>query len=107
MKTVLVIAGHDPSGGAGVLADVKTVAAMGCYAAAAVTSITFQNTQGVFGASHVSGATLAAQIDPLFDDLAADAVMYGNPPTAETIETTARALESRERRPVVVDPVVR
>jgi hydroxymethylpyrimidine kinase/phosphomethylpyrimidine kinase len=107
MKTVLVIAGHDPSGGAGVLADVKTIAAMGCYAAAAITSITFQNTQGVFGASHVSGATLAAQIDPVFADLAVDAVKTGMLPTAEAIEATARAIETRDRRPVVVDPVVR
>jgi hydroxymethylpyrimidine kinase/phosphomethylpyrimidine kinase len=107
MKTVLVIAGHDPSGGAGVLADVKTVAAMGCYAAAAITSITFQNTRGVFGASHVGGDAITAQIDPVFDDFAVDAVKTGMLPTAEAIEATARALETRERRPLVVDPVVR
>ncbi len=106
MKTVLIIAGFDPSGGAGVLADIKAVAAMGCYGAAAITSLTFQNTQGVFGAEHQSGATLAAQIDPIFDDLDIDAIKTGMLPTADAIETTAREIESRERRPVVVDPGV-
>jgi hydroxymethylpyrimidine/phosphomethylpyrimidine kinase len=107
MKTVLVIAGFDPSGGAGVLADVKTIAAMGCYATAAVTSLTFQNTQGVFGAAHQSADTLAAQIDPIFDDFEVAAVKTGMLPTAETIDATVRALSSRSGRPVVVDPVVR
>ena len=51
----LTIAGLDPSGGAGVIADIKTFSAFGCFATAAVTSITFQNTVGVFGAEHQSG----------------------------------------------------
>ncbi len=107
MKTVLVIAGFDPSGGAGVLADVKAVSALGCYAAAAVTSLTYQNTQGVFGAANQSAETLTAQIDPIFDDLDVHAVKTGMLPSAATIEATARALEARPRVPVVVDPVVR
>jgi hydroxymethylpyrimidine kinase/phosphomethylpyrimidine kinase len=107
MKTVLVIAGFDPSGGAGVLADVKAVSALGCYAAAAITSLTFQNTRGVFGAAHQSAETLASQIEPVFDDLEVHAVKTGMLPTAETIEATARALEDRPRIPVVVDPVIR
>ena len=51
-KVCLTIAGLDPSGGAGIVADIKTFSAFGCYAAAVVTSITFQNTTGVFGAVH-------------------------------------------------------
>src|SRR5213592_1384908 len=98
MKTVLIIAGFDPSGGAGVLADAKTVAAMGCYAAAAVTSLTFQNTQGIFGAAHQSAGTLTAQLDPIFDDLEVDAVKTGMLPTAEAVAATARALEAHPRR---------
>ena len=107
MKTVLVIAGYDPSGGAGVLADVKAIAALGCYGAAAITSITFQNTQGVFGAVHQSAETLRAQIDPVFDDFEVHAVKTGMLPSAETIEATAEALEARPPGPLVVDPVVR
>lgn len=107
MKTVLVIAGFDPSGGAGVLADVKAVAAMGCYGAAAVTSLTFQNTKGVFGAAHQSAETLTAQLAPIFDDLGVDATKTGMLPTSETIEATAAALEAHAHGPLVVDPVVR
>ena len=55
---MLSIAGLDPSGGAGIAADIKTIAAFGCFPAAALTSITFQNTMGVFGAEHQSAATL-------------------------------------------------
>lgn len=107
MKTVLTIAGFDPSGGAGVLADVKAIAAMGCYGAAAITSLTFQNTRGVYGAVHQSGETVTAQIDPVFDDIEVHAVKTGMLPTAEVIDATADALERRPKRPVVVDPVVR
>ena len=107
MKTVLIIAGFDPSGGAGVLADVKAVAAWGCYGAAAVTSLTFQNTRGVYGAAHQTAATLTAQLDPIFDDMAIDAVKTGMLPSSETIEATADALDRHGHGPVVVDPVVR
>src|SRR5688572_10014350 len=107
MKTVLIIAGYDPSGGAGVLADAKAVAAMECYGTAAITSLTFQNTKGVFGAAHQSAETLAAQLEPIFDDFAVDAVKTGMLPTAETIAATVAALEAHAHGPVVVDPVVR
>jgi len=107
MKTVLVIAGYDPSGGAGVLADVKTIAAMGCYAAAAVTSLTFQNTQGVRGALHSSADVIQNQLDPILDDFTIDAVKTGMLPTAESIESTASCVEAHGLGPVVVDPVVR
>lgn len=107
MKTVLVIAGFDPSGGAGILADIKAIAAMGCYAAAAITSLTFQNTVGVVGAEHQSAATLLSQIDPILDDFQIDAVKTGMLPTVDAIEATAERISGHGLNPVVVDPVVR
>jgi hydroxymethylpyrimidine/phosphomethylpyrimidine kinase len=64
MPVALTIAGFDPSGGAGVVADIKTFTAFGCFAAAAVTSLTFQNTTGVFGAAHQTAETVRAQVLP-------------------------------------------
>jgi hydroxymethylpyrimidine/phosphomethylpyrimidine kinase len=64
----LSIAGLDPSGGAGIIADIKTFYAFGCYGAAAVTSVTFQNTQGVFGAVHQTAESVRGQILPIIDD---------------------------------------
>lgn len=107
MNTVLVIAGYDPSGGAGVLADVKAIGALGAYAAAAVTSITFQNTMGVFGAEHVRHEILRAQVDAIVDDLEVQAAKTGMLPTAPIIATTADLLDRLRDRPIVVDPVVR
>ncbi len=107
MKTVLVIAGFDPSGGAGVLADIKAIAAMGCFGTAAITSLTYQNTQGVHGAAHQSAETIRRQIDPLLDDFNIDAVKTGMLPTAEVIEAVAERIATHSLRPVVVDPVVR
>lgn len=107
MKTVLVIAGYDPSGGAGVLADIKAIAAMGCFGTAAITSLTFQNTQGVRGAVHQSAETLVGQIDPILDDFTISAVKTGMLPTIESIEATSERIERHGLKPVVVDPVVR
>lgn len=103
----LSIAGLDPSGGAGIVADIKTFSAFGCFAAAAVTSITFQNTQGVFGAEHVSGENVTRQIDPIIEDYDVAAVKTGMLPTREVIEATARAIGRLQAAHVVVDPVVR
>jgi len=107
MKTVLVIAGFDPSGGAGVLADIKAIAAMGCFGTAAITSLTYQNTQGVYGAAHQSADTIRRQIDPLLDDFTIDAVKTGMLPTVDVIEAVAERIASHSLKPVVVDPVVR
>ena len=67
MPVALTIAGFDPSGGAGVIADVKTFTAFGCFATAAVTSLTFQNTTGVFGAAHQTAADVRAQVLPVVE----------------------------------------
>jgi hydroxymethylpyrimidine kinase/phosphomethylpyrimidine kinase len=106
-KVCLTIAGLDPSGGAGIIADIKTFSAFGCFAAAAITSITFQNTTGVFGAVHSDAATVRGQVDAVMDDLNVAAMKTGMLPTRETIEETAAIVEERAVELLVVDPVVR
>jgi hydroxymethylpyrimidine kinase/phosphomethylpyrimidine kinase len=103
----LSIAGLDPSGGAGVIADIKTFAAFGCYGAAAVTSITFQNTTGVFGTLHQTSESVRMQVQPIVDDLSVDALKTGMLPTAEIIEATAELISNNGLKNIVVDPVVR
>lgn len=103
----LTIAGLDPSGGAGIIADIKTFTAFGCFAAAAVSSLTFQNTTGVFGAVHSDAASIRGQADPVFDDLEVAAVKTGMLPTRDTIDETAQIVSERSVVNFVVDPVVR
>ncbi len=107
MLTVLTIAGFDPSGGAGVLADCKTFAAFGCFGTAAITSLTAQNTVAVYGAYHQSAEVLRAQLTPLVEDFSLAAVKTGMLPTRETIEETAATIERHALPHVVVDPVIR
>ncbi len=104
---VLSIAGFDPSGGAGTLADIKTFAAFGCFGAAAITSLTFQNTTAVYGASHQSAGVLRAQIDPIISDFKIAALKTGMLPSRETIEVAAETIERSGLPNVVVDTVIR
>jgi hydroxymethylpyrimidine/phosphomethylpyrimidine kinase len=106
-KIALTIAGVDPSGGAGTIADVKTFAAFGVFPTAAIASITFQNTQGVFGAEHQSAESIRQQVIPILDDYDVVAVKTGMLPTREVIEEVAAIIAERELKNVVVDPVVR
>jgi len=103
----LTIAGVDPSGGAGIIADIKTFSAFGCFATAAIASLTFQNTQGVFGASHQTAETVRAQILPVLDDFEIAALKTGMLPTGEIIEEVARIVAENNLKNFVVDPVVR
>ena len=103
---VLTIAGLDPSGGAGIVADIKTIAAFDCFPAAALTSITFQNTTGVFGAEHQTAATLRAQIEPIIHDLDVAAAKTGMLPTAQIVAEVARLFAEENLPAPVVDPVV-
>jgi hydroxymethylpyrimidine/phosphomethylpyrimidine kinase len=103
----LTIAGLDPSGGAGIIADIKTFTAFGCFANAVVTSLTFQNTMGVFGAEHQSAAAVRAQILPLVQDFRIACVKTGMLPTREIIVEVARLFRETELPAPVVDPVVR
>jgi hydroxymethylpyrimidine/phosphomethylpyrimidine kinase len=106
---VLTIAGLDPSGGAGLIADVQTIAAFGCFPVAVATSLTFQNTTGVSGAAHQTAEIINAQVLPVVADLRIAAVKTGMLPTRAVIAEVARLLRETDLRasPVVVDPVVR
>jgi len=103
----LTIAGLDPSGGAGVVADVKTFRAFDCYPTAAVTSITFQNTTGVLGADHQSATSVRRQLESIVDDLDIAAVKTGMLPTSEIIGSVAAIVDERQLKNLVVDPVIR
>ncbi len=103
----LTIAGLDPSGGAGVLADVRAFAALGCFPTAAITSLTFQNTSGVAGALHQSGETVRAQVLPIVADFAVDCAKTGMLPTREVITEVARLFRETALPAPVVDPVMR
>lgn len=104
---ILTVAGFDPSGGAGVLADIKTIAAFGCYGVAAVTSLTFQNTLQVLGTLHQDAGTVRQQIAPLFDDLEITAIKTGMLPTADIIRAVASIIRANAVPVVVVDPVLK
>ena len=106
-KIALTIAGVDPSGGAGIVADVKTFFAFGVFPTSAISSITFQNTQGVFGAEHQSAESIRRQVEPILDDYDVAAVKTGMLPTREVIEEVAAIIAERGLKNLVVDPVVR
>jgi hydroxymethylpyrimidine/phosphomethylpyrimidine kinase len=106
MLTLISIAGFDPSGGAGVLADLKTFAAFGCYGTAAITSITSQNTVAVYGAYHSPADVLRAQIDPIISDFKIAAVKIGMLPNREIIEVVAETIERYSLQNIVLDPVI-
>lgn len=104
---VLVIAGSDSGGGAGIQADIKSIMAMGGFATTALAALTAQNTRGVTGVMPVPPAFLRAQIDAVMDDIGADAVKTGMLPDTASIETVADFLESQPASlPFVMDPVM-
>ena len=105
MKTVLTIAGFDPSGGAGILADIKTISRFDCYGVAVITSVTFQNTMGVFGANHQTADSITRQLRAILDDFDLAAVKIGMLPTREAVQAVAEAFSSRSTH-LVVDPVI-
>lgn len=104
--TVLSIAGSDSSGGAGIQADIKTIAANGCYAAAIITAITAQNTRGVHLSVPVSPHLLKAQIDTVMTDLTVDAVKIGMIGNRENLQIIIEALRTYRPKHVVYDPVM-
>jgi hydroxymethylpyrimidine kinase/phosphomethylpyrimidine kinase len=106
-KICLTIAGLDPSGGAGIIADIKTFTAFGCFATAAVTSLTFQNTVGVFGAIHQTAESVRNQLQPVIEDFQISAVKTGMLPSGEVIEEIADLIRANNLPAPVVDPVVR
>ena len=106
MKTVLTIAGSDSSGGAGIQADLKTIAAHRLYGMSVITALTAQNTTGVFGIFEADASFVAAQIDAVFTDIFPDAVKIGMVSNAEIIRTIAERLRHYRPAHIVVDPVM-
>src|SRR5262245_8657059 len=103
---VLTIAGSDPSGGAGIQADLKTFATLGAFGAAVVTALTAQNTAGVQGIEGVSPAFVVRQLDAVLDDLDVRALKTGMLGRAAVVEAVAARLGARPAVPLVVDPVL-
>jgi hydroxymethylpyrimidine/phosphomethylpyrimidine kinase len=106
IPNVLTIAGVDPSGGAGVLADLKTFSALGAYGMGVVAALTAQNTTGVTGVHAVPADFVARQIDTLFADVRIDAVKLGMLGTAEITRAVAARLRRHGVARLVVDPVM-
>jgi hydroxymethylpyrimidine/phosphomethylpyrimidine kinase len=103
---VLVIAGSDSGGGAGIQADIKTITALGGYAATAITAVTVQNTLGVTGVHPIPLDVIAAQARAVLDDIGADAIKTGMLGDAAVVETVAAAIDHAGKVPAVVDPVM-
>ncbi|MBC7908114.1 MAG: bifunctional hydroxymethylpyrimidine kinase/phosphomethylpyrimidine kinase [Rhodospirillaceae bacterium] len=104
---VLIVAGSDSGGGAGIQADIKTVSALGGYAATAVTALTAQNTQGVFGVHDVPPDFVARQMELVLTDIGADCLKTGMLATVAIIEAVADAIDRfAPDVPLVVDPVM-
>jgi hydroxymethylpyrimidine/phosphomethylpyrimidine kinase len=103
---VLLIAGSDSSGGAGIQADLKTVSALGAFGMTAITALTAQNTTGVLGIFEVSPEFLTLQIDACVDDIGCDAVKTGMLVDVAIIDAVAAAIARHRLRRVVVDPVM-
>ncbi len=102
----LSIAGSDSGGGAGVQADLKTFAALGCHGMTAITALTAQNTLGVRSIHPVPAAFVQAQIEAVAEDIGVDAIKIGMLHSAETVRVVARTIERFAFRHVVLDPVM-
>lgn len=105
IPNILSIAGSDPSGGAGIQADIKAISANGGYAMAAITALTAQNTRGVQAVQLIDPAMVAAQIAAIREDIRIDAVKIGMLGSAAIIDAVADALAGLDA-PIVLDPVM-
>ena len=104
---VLIVAGSDSGGGAGIQADIKAVTAMNGFAATAITALTAQNTEGVHGVVAIEPAFIAQQMEVVLTDIGADAIKTGMLHSAEVIATVAASLRQHApTTPLVVDPVM-
>ncbi|MCK5496112.1 MAG: hydroxymethylpyrimidine/phosphomethylpyrimidine kinase, partial [Hyphomicrobiaceae bacterium] len=104
---VLVVAGSDSSGGAGIQADIKAITALGGYAMTAVTALTAQNTEGVNGIVETTGGFVAKQMRLALKDIGADVIKIGMVPNEETIESVHYTYrEFAPEIPIVLDPVM-
>src|SRR5215472_14395743 len=104
---VLIVAGSDSGGGAGIQADIKTISMLDAYAATAITALTAQNTEGVFAVVPIPPEFIRRQIEVVLDDIGADVIKTGMLHDAAVIEAIAEVLHERAAAvPVVVDPVM-
>lgn len=104
---VLIVAGSDSGGGAGIQADIKAVSALNAFAMTAIAALTAQNTTGVYGVLPVDPAFVALQMKVVLEDLGADSIKIGMLATAAVIEAVAGEYEARAINvPLVVDPVM-
>lgn len=106
MKTALSIAGSDPSGGAGIQADIKTMTLNGVYAMSVVTAMTAQNTKGVSAILETDADFLGKELDAVFEDIFPDAVKIGMAASKRIIEKTAKKLSFYNAKNIVADPVM-
>lgn len=106
IPNTLTIAGVDPSGGAGILADIKAMSALGAYGTAVVAALTAQNTQGVTGIQPVPAAFVTAQIDTLFADVRIDAVKIGMLGQQSVTRAVADRMQHWKPAHLVLDPVM-
>ena len=106
IPNLLSIAGSDPSGGAGIQADLKTFAALGCYGMAALTALTAQNTRGVTAVHVPPPDFVAAEIDAVFADIRVDAVKLGMLADAAIVAIVAERLAAHGALDIVMDPVL-
>jgi hydroxymethylpyrimidine kinase/phosphomethylpyrimidine kinase len=107
MPMCLAIGGLDPSGGAGIIADVGAISAFGCRSAAAITSVTFQNARRVMGVEHMSASSVRRQVEAVLaeDDVAS--VKTGMLPTSEIVRTVAELVGPQGLSGLIVDPVLK
>ncbi len=103
---VLTIAGFDPSGGAGILTDIKTISATGCYPVSVIAALTAQNTQGIQAIQEIPTHFVMQQMDSIFSDLEIRAVKIGMLHTKENIEAVSSALEKLKPKNIILDPVM-
>lgn len=106
LPCVLTIAGTDPSGGAGIQADIKAISATGCYAASVITTLVAQNTQGVISIYDIPETFVQQQLDAVFNDLTIQAVKIGMLHDARMIRVVGSTLEQLCPPNIVIDPVM-
>jgi hydroxymethylpyrimidine/phosphomethylpyrimidine kinase len=106
LAKILIIAGSDSSGGAGIQADIKTVTALGCYAMTAVTAITAQNTTGVKSIVAISPKEIANQVLFTIKDIKPDAIKIGMLHSVDVIKNVINCLKKIRTKKIVLDPVM-
>lgn len=105
--SVLTIAGSDSGGGAGIQADLKTFAALGCFGTSAITAVTAQNTLGITAIHPIPPAIIQSQVTAVMDDIRPAAIKIGMLPDAETVYALAETLQKYKDVPIILDPVIK